>query len=193
MTDLVKRPASWMARAIQAREVSAVELLDAHAARIEARNPGVNAIVVPRLDEAREEARAADAALARGEPTGLLHGVPFTAKEVIEVAGMPWTNGSTLFAARVAARDAEVIRRMRRAGAILLGKTNVSEFCTFWDSVNLVYGATRNPHDPARSAGGSSGGEAAAVAAAMSPLGLGTDLGGSIRAPSAWTASSDCE
>ena len=187
MTGLVKQPASWMAHAVREREVSAAELVEAHAARIEARNPDVNAIVVLRLDEARVEARAADAALARGEPAGPLHGVPFTAKEVIEVEGLPWTNGSTLVAGRVAPHDAVVIRRMRRAGAILLGKTNLSEFSSFWDSVNRVYGATRNPHDPARTAGGSSGGEAAAIAAAMSPLGIGTDLGGSIRAPAAWT------
>jgi Asp-tRNA(Asn)/Glu-tRNA(Gln) amidotransferase A subunit family amidase len=113
--------------------------------------------------------------------------VPFTAKEVIGVAGMPTTNGSRLLADRIATEDAEVIRRMRRAGAILLGKTNLSEFSALWDSVNHVYGATRNPHDGTRTAGGSSGGEAAALAAAMSPLGIGTDLSGSIRAPAAWT------
>jgi Asp-tRNA(Asn)/Glu-tRNA(Gln) amidotransferase A subunit family amidase len=187
VSDLVKQPASSMARAVREREVSSAELVEAHAARIEARNPEVNAIVVLRLDEARAEARAADAALARGGPAGPLHGVPFTAKEVIEVEGLPWTNGSTLFAGRVAPHDAVVVRRMRRAGAILLGKTNLSELSSFWDSVNRVYGTTRNPHDPTRTAGGSSGGEAAAIAAAMSPLGIGTDLGGSIRAPAAWT------
>jgi len=185
--ELVKQSASWMALAIPARDVSAVELLDAHAGRIEARNPDINAIVSLRLDEAREDARAADAKVARGEPLGILHGVPFTAKEVIPVAGMPCTNGSLLFADRVATHDAEVIRRMRNAGAILLGKTNLSEFSAFWDSVNRVYGATRNPHDPARSAGGSSGGEAAALASAMTPLGIGSDLSGSVRAPANWT------
>ena len=176
-----------MARAVREREVSAVELVDACAARIEARNPQINAVVVPRLDEAREEAKAADEARARGEPVGSLHGVPFTCKEVIPVAGLPCTNGSLLLAGRVAREDAEVIRRVRAAGAILLGKTNLAELSAFWDSVNLVYGATRNPHDPTRSAGGSSGGEAAAVASAMSPLGLGSDLSGSIRAPAGWT------
>ncbi|MDP9346222.1 MAG: amidase, partial [Actinomycetota bacterium] len=187
MTDLVKRSATWMARAVRAREVSAVELLDAHAARIEARNPDVNAIVLSRLQAAREEAQAADEALARGDTPGPLHGVPFTAKEVIAVAGMPCTNGSLLLGRRVSSRDAEVIRRMRRAGAILLGKTNLSEFSAFWDSVNRVYGTTRNPHDATRTAGGSSGGEAAALASAMSPLGIGTDLSGSVRAPAHWT------
>ena len=176
-----------MARAVRQREVSAGELVDACAARLDACNGDVNAVVVPRLDEAREEAKAADEALARGEPTGPLHGVPFTAKEVIPVAGLPCTNGTLLLAGRKATEDAEVIRRLRGAGAILLGKTNLAELSAFWDSVNLVYGATRNPHDLSRSAGGSSGGEAAAVAFAMSPLGIGTDLSGSIRAPAGWT------
>jgi aspartyl-tRNA(Asn)/glutamyl-tRNA(Gln) amidotransferase subunit A len=184
--DLVKSSATWIARAVRERAVSSLEVLDAYAARIEARNAQINAIVLPRLEAAREEARAADAALARGEPLGPLHGVPFTVKEVIAVAGMPTTNGSRLLTGRIAADDAIVVRRMRRAGAILLGKTNLSEFSAFWDSVNLVYGTTRNPHDLTRSAGGSSGGEAAALAAAMSPLGIGTDLGGSIRAPAHW-------
>ena len=187
MTELVKQSAAWMARAVREREVSAVELLDAHAARIEERNGDVNAIVLPRLDEAREEARAADAQGARGEPVGPLHGVPFTVKEVIPVAGMPCTNGSLLLADHVSEHDGDVVRRMRGAGAILLGKTNLSEFSAFWDSVNRVYGTTRNPHDLQRTAGGSSGGEAAALASAMTPLGIGGDLGGSVRAPASWT------
>ena len=187
MSELVKRSAAWMARALRAREVSSVELLDAHVARFELRHEAINAIVLPRFEAARAEALAADAAIARGEPLGLLHGVPFTVKEVMDVAGMPTTNGSLLLADRVAASDAEVVGRLRRAGAILLGKTNLSEFSAFWDSVNHVYGATRNPHDPSRTAGGSSGGEAAAVSSAMSPFGIGSDLSGSIRAPAHWT------
>ena len=173
-----------MAQAVRAGEVAATELVEAHAARIEARNPAINAIVLSRLDEALAEAREADAAR---EPAGPLHGVPFTVKEVIEVAGMPATNGSHLLAGNVAAEDGELVRRMRRAGAILLGKTNLSEFCAFWDSVNPVYGATVNPHDPSRTSGGSSGGESAAITAALSPLGIGTDLTGSIRAPAHFT------
>jgi Asp-tRNA(Asn)/Glu-tRNA(Gln) amidotransferase A subunit family amidase len=187
VSELVKSSAAWIAGAVRAREVSVVEVVDAHAARIEARNPDVNAIALERLEQAREEAHAADAAVARGDVLGPLHGVPFTAKEVIPVAGMPTTNGSLLLADRISGEDAEVVRRMRGAGAILLGKTNLSELSSFWDSVNLVYGATRNPHDRTRSAGGSSGGEAAAIAAAMTPLGIGTDLSGSIRAPAHWT------
>src|SRR5689334_5828429 len=123
-----------MARAIRAGECSTIELLDAHIARIEARNPAVNAIVVERFDAAREEARAADARVAQGEPLGPLHGVPFTVKEVIPVAGLPCTNGSLLADGRVATHDAEVVTRARGAGAILLGKTNLSEFSAFWDS-----------------------------------------------------------
>lgn len=176
-----------MARAVRTREVSCAELLDAHAERFEVRHGAVNAIVLPRFEAAREEAVSADAALARGEPLGALHGVPFTVKEIVDVAGMATTNGSRLMADRVAAADAAVVRRMRRAGAILIGKTNLSEFSAFWDSVNHVYGATLNPHDPTRTAGGSSGGEAAAIAAAMSPFGIGSDLSGSIRAPAHWT------
>ena len=186
MSELVKRTATWMARAVREGEVSAVELLDAHAERMDRRNREINAIVLPRLEAARAEAEAADAARSRGEPLGPLHGVPFTVKEVLDVAGMPTTNGSLLLADRVAHEDSELVRRVRDAGAILLGKTNLSEFSGFWDSVNLVYGKTVNPHDHTRSAGGSSGGEAAALAAAMSPLGIGSDLTGSIRAPAHW-------
>jgi Asp-tRNA(Asn)/Glu-tRNA(Gln) amidotransferase A subunit family amidase len=172
-----------MARAVHTREISAVELFEAHAARIAERDPQVNALVLPRLEAAREEAVAADAALARGDEVGALHGVPFTAKDPIAVAGMRAPNGSKLLADHVSEHDAEVIRRMRGAGAILLGKTNVSEFAAWWDSVNPLFGATSNPHDRTRTAGGSSGGEAAALASGMSPLGLGSDLGGSIRNP----------
>lgn len=176
-----------MAGALRARELSCSELLDAHTARFEARGAAVNAIVLPRFEAARAEAVAADEAIARGDQLGPLHGVPFTVKEVIDVAGMPTTNGSLLLGDRVASADAEVVRRLRGAGAILLGKTNLSEFSAFWDSVNKVYGATHNPHDATRTAGGSSGGEAAAVASAMSPFGIGSDLSGSIRAPAHWT------
>ena len=128
MSELVKRTATWMARAVREGEVSAVELLDAHAERIDRRNGEINAIVLPRLEAARAEAEAADAARSRGEPLGPLHGVPFTVKEVLDVAGMPTTNGSLLLADRVAREDSELVRRVRDAGAILLGKTNLSEF-----------------------------------------------------------------
>jgi amidase len=183
MEGPLKWSARRQARAIAAREVSPRELLEAHVARIETLNPLLNAIVVPRLDEAMREARDAERALRRGDATGPLHGVPFTAKESIPVAGMPCTAGSEVFAGVVPDRDAPPVAALREAGAILLGKTNVSELLAHPDSVNPRYGATCNPHDPERTAGGSSGGEAAAIAAAMSPLGLGSDLGGSVRWP----------
>jgi Asp-tRNA(Asn)/Glu-tRNA(Gln) amidotransferase A subunit family amidase len=183
VTALVERSAAWMAGAVRAREVSALELFEAHAARIAERDPVINALVMPRLEAAREEAAAADAALARGDDVGPLHGVPFTAKDPLAVAGMRAPNGSKLLADHVSGADCAPVARLRAAGAILLGKTNVSEFAMWWDSVNPLFGATANPHDLTRTAGGSSGGEAAAIAAGMSPLGLGSDLGGSIRNP----------
>jgi amidase len=185
--DLLSGPATALARMVRERRLSAVELLDLHAARIDARNTDLGALVETRLEEARADAAAADHALASGAPVGPLHGIPFTAKDAIAVAGMRRTNGSRLFADEVPDYDAPAIRRMRRAGAILIGKTNVPEFCGFYDTVNDVYGATRNPHAPERSAGGSSGGEAAAVAGGMSALGVGSDLGSSIRNPAHFT------
>lgn len=186
--DLAQTSAGRMARAIKDGEVGVVELFDLHAARIDELNPELNAIVLPRLERAREEATAAERELRDGAEIGPLHGVPFTAKESLDVAGMPTTLGSKLLEGQdVATEDALVVQRMRGAGAILLGKTNVSELLAFYDSVNLVYGATRNPYDHTRSAGGSSGGEAAAIAAAMSPAGFGSDLGSSIRQPAHFT------
>jgi aspartyl-tRNA(Asn)/glutamyl-tRNA(Gln) amidotransferase subunit A len=179
--------AAALAAVIRRREASAEEAASALAARIEARDGVLNAVVARRLDEAVAEARSADAALASGQPAGPLHGVPVTIKEAIAVAGMPWTNGSLLDAGRLAGADAAAVRRLRRAGAIVLGKTNVPEFCAWYDTDNRVYGRTANPHAHERSPGGSSGGEAAALSARLSPLGLGSDLGSSIRQPAAWT------
>ena len=180
MTALVERSAAWMAEAVRSRQVSALELFEAHAARIAERDPLVNALVLPRLEQAREEAVAADAA---PDASRVLHGVPFTAKDPLAVAGMRAPNGSRLLEDHVSEADCAPVARLRAAGAILLGKTNVSEFAMWWDSVNPLFGATKNPHDRTRTAGGSSGGEAAAIASGMSPLGLGSDLGGSIRNP----------
>ena len=163
--ELVKASATWMAQAIRRREVSAVELLDAHAARIAERDPRVNALVFPRLPEARAEAVEADAALARGDHLGPLHGCRSPRRRSSRSRGCPRPNGSRLFADHVSQADAVPLRRLRDAGAILLGKTNVPEFCSHWDTYNELFGATVNPHDPTRSAGGSSGGEAAALAA----------------------------
>src|SRR5581483_6489081 len=172
--ELVTRPAAWMVQALRARELGAVELLEAHLAAVEESNAAVNAIVLPRFEEARAEAAAADTARARGEPLGPLHGLPFTVKDPIPVAGMRSPNGCRLLADHVDAQDAVVVGLLRRAGAVLIGKTNVSELSSWWDSVNPLFGATANPHDPTRTAGGSSGGEAAALATGMSPLGIGS-------------------
>jgi Asp-tRNA(Asn)/Glu-tRNA(Gln) amidotransferase A subunit family amidase len=183
MTALVKQSATEMARAVREREVSPVELVQAHIDRAETVNPAINAIVLPRFEEALEEARAAERALSAGGEVGPLHGVPFTTKECIEVAGMPCCDASKVFEGNVSTQDAVAVESVRDAGAILLGKTNIPEFAFHYDSNNLVYGATLNPHDRSRTVGGSSGGEGAALASCMSAFGVGSDYGGSIRVP----------
>jgi amidase len=161
--------------AIGSGAMSALEVLDDHLARIEARNPALNAIVIEDFERAR--------ALAVDPPPGPLRGVPFTVKEAIATAGLPACEASRLRPLETPPRDAPAVAALRAAGAILLGKTNISELCAHPDSSNAVYGATCNPVDPSRSAGGSSGGEGAAVGAGLSAFGLGSDYGGSIRAP----------
>ena len=163
--------------------MSSVEIVEAHLRRIDEVNPALNAVV--QLDEAgaRHAAAAADAAVTRGEPVPALHGVPFTAKDNLETAGIVTAVGVPERAGYVPSRDATVVARMRAAGAILLGKTN----CPPWGggsvTENSVYGRTNNPYDLERTPGGSSGGEAAAIAAGESPCGLGSDSGGSLRQP----------
>ncbi len=164
-----------IAAAIAAGDVSATEVLDLHLEKFEALNSELNAIVVPDLDRAR-----ASAASPRPGP---LSGVPFTVKEAIDTAGLPACEASRLRPFETPAADAPAVARLREAGAILVGKTNISELCAHPDSSNLVYGATRNPVDRSRSACGSSGGEGAAVGSGMSAFGIGSDYGGSIRAP----------
>src|SRR5579883_301247 len=182
-SDIIGASATRLAAGIRDREVSAVEVVETLLARIEAVNPKINAIVQLTATPAREEARAADAALARGEIKGPLHGVPCTIKDTIETAGVVCTGGTTGRANHVPTEDATAVARLRAAGAIVLGKTNVPELAAAFESDNLVYGRTNNPYDLARTPGGSSGGESAIVAACGSPLGLGTDAGGSIRIP----------
>jgi Asp-tRNA(Asn)/Glu-tRNA(Gln) amidotransferase A subunit family amidase len=182
MNDLLKGSAGEMARAVRNREVGPVELVEAHIERAEERKE-LNIVVLPRYEQALAEARAAEQAIAAGTVLGPLHGVPFTAKECIEVAGMPCCDASRIFEGNVSTEDATVVRNVRDAGAILLGKTNIPEFALHYDSNNLVYGATGNPHDPEKSVGGSSGGEAAALVTGLSPFGIGSDYGGSIRVP----------
>jgi len=183
--DLLDRSAGELAKAVAARQVSAAELTDAAIARIEARDTAINAVVVRDFDRAREAARAADAAVARGEG-GALIGVPMTVKESHDVAGLPSTWGAEMFKDYVASSDGVVAARLKAAGAILLGKTNVPPMLSDWQSVNPIYGRTVNPWDPTRSPGGSSGGSAAALAAGMAALEFGSDIGGSIRVPAAF-------
>ena len=175
--------ATELALRIRRREISPVEALAEHRGRIERLNPRLNAIVTEAAD-AEERAREAEAAVQRGDELGPLHGVPFTVKDTFDTAGVRTTRGSRLFAENVPKRDATVVARARAAGGIFLGKTNTPEFALWWETANLVFGRTSNPHDPERSSGGSSGGEAVAVATGMSSVGIGSDLGGSIRLPS---------
>ena len=175
-----------MARAVATRQISARELLELHLARIEQRNGELNAVVSLDPDRAREGAAAADQHLTTGRPVGPLHGLPFAVKDTHAVAGWRTTYGSTLFADHVPSVDDLVVERVRRAGVVLLGKTNVPEFAAGSHTFNRVFGVTRNPSDPSRSAGGSSGGAAAALAAGMVPLADGSDMGGSLRNPASF-------
>lgn len=181
-------PLDWsaaeIARRIAAREISAAEVAKAFIARIEEVNPAINAVVIPRLEQALAEAAAADERQARGEPLGPLHGVPMTVKECFHVAGTKATIGlSRADFQQPATEDGVMVARLRRAGAIVLGKTNLPQLMIWHECDNPVYGRTNNPWDLARTPGGSTGGEAAIIAARGSPLGLGNDLGGSIRVP----------
>jgi amidase len=171
---------------LRRREVSAREVVAAHVARIEALDGAVNAVVTRCFDAALASAAAADAALARGDSPGLLHGLPVAHKDLVDTAGVRTTYGSPLFAENVPDRDALVVQRMSAAGAISLGKTNTPEFGAGSHTVNPVFGPTRNPYDLSRSAGGSSGGAAAALAARMICLADGSDLGGSLRNPASF-------
>lgn len=174
--------AGGLARALARREIGALELVDEAIRTIEARDGPINAVVVRDFERARALARAADAALARGERRPLL-GVPLTVKESHNVAGLPTTWGVEAFRGFVPGSDALGVARLKAAGAIILGKSNVPTWLADYQSANPIYGRTCNPHDPARGPGGSSGGGAAALAAGMVPLEFGSDLGGSIRVP----------
>ena len=181
--DLCAYDAVPLAGLLRRKEVSAREVVAAHAERIEAVNGTVNAIVTRCFDAAFGRAAVADEALARGEEPGLLHGLPVAHKDLADTAGVRTTYGCPLFAEHVPDRDALVVARMAGAGAISLGKTNTPEFGAGSHTANPVFGATRNPYDLSRSAGGSSGGAAAALAARMICLADGSDLGGSLRNP----------
>jgi amidase len=175
--------AGELAEAIRTKRLSSVEVVDAYLQRIAVVNPKLNAVVQLTADAARKGAADADAALARGEIKGPLHGVPVTIKDTLETAGVICTGGTLGRAHYVPKADATAVARLRAAGAIMLGKTNVPELAGALETDNLIYGRTNNPYDLTRTPGGSSGGEAAIIAACGSPLGLGTDAGGSIRIP----------
>src|SRR5579862_563242 len=176
------RTASDLVQALAGRQVSSRELVDAAIARIEALDPKINAVVVRDFERARVAADAADAALARGERRPLL-GLPMTVKEQFNVAGLPTTWGYSRFRDWRPGVDALAVQRLKAAGAIIIGKTNVPEGLSDWQSHNDIYGTTNNPWDFGRTPGGSSGGAAAALAAGFVPLELGSDIGGSLRAP----------
>ncbi len=183
MDEVIYASATALARAIRHKEVSSEEVVHAYLQRIEKINPHLNAVVQLTADTAREQARAADKALSKGEIIGPLHGVPMTIKDSLETRGVICTGGTKGRANFVPQEDATVVARLRAAGAILLGKTNLPEMSIGSETDNLVYGRTNNPYDLSRIPGGSSGGEAAIIAAGGSPFGLGADAGGSIRAP----------
>jgi amidase len=177
--------ATRMLRALRERSVSAVELLDLHLRRIERFNPALNAIVVPNFDEARGAAQAADEARAHGQDGPLL-GLPLTLKDCLYVRGLPTTGGVPERAHSIAEADSRVVARLRAAGAVIMGKTNVPPYAGDWQSTNPLFGRTNNPWDLDRTPGGSSGGSAAALAAGLTPLEFGGDLAGSIRIPAAF-------
>jgi len=182
MNEFTYKTARDTAAALAARKISAAELTDQSIARIEALDGKLNAVVVRDFERARAAAKEADAALARGEKKPLL-GVPMTVKEAFNVAGLPTTWGQADAKGWLAREDALTVARLKAAGAIILGKTNVPFMLTDWQSYNDVYGQTNNPWDVARSPGGSSGGSAASLAAGFVPLELGSDIGGSLRVP----------
>ena len=182
MSDLTFLSAVAMAAQIRQRELSPVELVEAHLARIEKLNPKLNAFVQVDAEDARHQARAAEDAVSH-EKLGPLHGVPISIKSSIEVNRMRCEAGSKLRAGLVATQDAPLVSRLRNAGAIILGTTNAPELLMAWETDNLLYGRTNNPWDLSRTPGGSSGGEAAAIAAGCSAGGVGSDGGGSIRVP----------
>jgi amidase len=184
--DLTFTSAGELGKLYRTRRASPLEVMQALLARIDAVNPTVNAIVTLARDAALWDARRATAALKRGATLPPLFGVPVAIKDVTPTAGIRTTHGSKLFEDHVPTEDALVVQRLRAAGAIVLGKTNTPEFAFGPNTVNAVFGATRNPWDPTRTAGGSSGGSAAALATGMCPLAEGTDLGGSLRGPASF-------
>jgi amidase len=186
LTDICFSTARELSRLLRAREVSATEVVQAHLQQIEKVNPEVNAVVTLVAEQALADAAIADRRLAAGEDVGRLHGLPVAHKDTHDTAGIRTTYGSPLLADNVPAHDDLVVERMRAAGAITIGKTNVPEFAAGSHTFNPVFGATRNPYDLDRTPGGSSGGAAAALACGMHPVADGSDMGGSLRNPASF-------
>src|SRR5579862_918099 len=184
--SLTRKSARELAELIRDRSVSPVEVLDAHLAAIEQINPKLNAIVTLAAEQARDAAQTAESAVMHNEPLGLLHGIPVAIKDITPTAGIRTTYGSPVYKENIPAEDAEVVRRLKTAGAIIIGKTNTPEFACGAFTHNAVFGATRNPWNPKLSPAGSSGGSAVAVAAGRVPIAPATDFGGSIRVPAAF-------
>lgn len=184
--ELYRLSARRLRDAVTGGELSAVEVVSAHLERIEQVNPRVNAIVTLVPERALADAAALDAAAVKGAPAGLLQGLPVAVKDLVATAGIRTTYGSPIYAGYVPDEDELIVQRLRAAGAIVVGKTNTPEFGAGSHTFNDVFGATRNPYDLARSAGGSSGGAAAALAAGMVPIADGSDLGGSLRNPASF-------
>ncbi|MGG6268475.1 amidase [Leptolyngbya sp. AN03gr2] len=184
MNDLVFQPAHRLAQMIRDRQISAIELLDAHLAQIEKHNSKLNAICTLDEESARIRAKQADEALFRGENWGALHGVPVTIKDIFETAGLRTTAGYIPLKDYVPQQDATAVKRLRDAGAVILGKTNMAELAGDFQSTNSIFPRVNNPWNVEYTAGGSSGGSVAAIAAGLSPLEIGNDFGGSVRQPS---------
>ena len=186
MSDICHLSAVEMARLVRARELSAREVLSAHLAQIERVNPTVNAIVTLVADQAMEQARLADEAMARGREIGPLHGLPIAHKDLQPTKGIRTTFGSPIFRDFMPAEDSLLVERVRQAGAILVGKTNTPEFGAGSQTFNPVFGSTLNPYDRTKTCGGSSGGAAVALACGMLPIADGSDMGGSLRNPASF-------
>src|ERR1700675_335060 len=181
------KDATELASLIRTKELSSREVVQAHLDRIQAINPKINAIVTLLAEDALKSADAADKAVKNRAELGPLHGVPFTIKDAIDTAGVLTQRGSKIFARNIPERDASVVTRFKAAGAIPLAKTNLPEFSAWQETDNLVTGLSRNPWNLERTPGGSSGGESAAIAAGLSPIGIGSDLAISVRGPAALT------
>jgi len=181
--NLHQLAASQMAELVRRRQLSPVELVEWHLARIEDLNPALNAFIELRTDEALAEAKAAEKALSKSDPLAPLHGIPVSVKSAFAVAGLKFECGSRTRAGLVAKQDAVLVQRLKKAGAIVLGNTNVPEMLMAYHTENPLYGRTNSPWDLDRTPGGSSGGDAAAIAAGLCAAGIGSDGGGSIRVP----------